>query len=240
MDSCPDSEHHVYRCLTETGRECFPSFSLFSQKGGSFPEAPADTPSVPIGRKLIPETSCKGGWERLAGVADSLGGAPSHQEVGGCAYLWTDLSQHLLTGSSPASPSQHQPCKMLAQEACPPLRCWSVLIYDLPLCRMRRWELLWTGKLGFNAQFRALVCILICMMVWLLWFSCYVCVWLFCDPVDCSPPGSSIHGVSQARILEWVAIPFSRGSSWPRDWIHVSCTWRWILHYWATGEISQV
>ena len=34
-----------------------------------------------------------------------------------------------------------------------------------------------------------------------------------CDPVDCSPPGSSVHGILQARILEWVAIPFSRGSS---------------------------
>ena len=37
------------------------------------------------------------------------------------------------------------------------------------------------------------------------------------DPMDCSPPGSSVHGVSQARILEWVAMPFSRGSSQPRD-----------------------
>ena len=40
---------------------------------------------------------------------------------------------------------------------------------------------------------------------------------LFCDPLDCSPPGSSIHGIFQARILEWVAISFSRGSSSPRD-----------------------
>ena len=38
-----------------------------------------------------------------------------------------------------------------------------------------------------------------------------------CDPVDCSLPGSSVHGILQARTLEWVAIPFSRGSSWPRD-----------------------
>ena len=38
---------------------------------------------------------------------------------------------------------------------------------------------------------------------------------LFCDPIDCSPPGSSVHGISQARILEWVAISFSRGSSNP-------------------------
>ena len=43
------------------------------------------------------------------------------------------------------------------------------------------------------------------------------------DPVDCSPPGSSVHGILQARILEWVAISFSRGSSQPRDRTHVSC-----------------
>ena len=41
--------------------------------------------------------------------------------------------------------------------------------------------------------------------------------------MDCSLPGSSIHGIFLARILEWVAIPFSRGSSWPRDQTHVSC-----------------
>ena len=44
-----------------------------------------------------------------------------------------------------------------------------------------------------------------------------------CDPMDCSPPGSSVHGMSQARILEWVAISCSRGSSQPRDQAHVSC-----------------
>ena len=38
-----------------------------------------------------------------------------------------------------------------------------------------------------------------------------------CDPMDCSSPGSSVRGILQARILEWVAISFSRGSSWPRD-----------------------
>ena len=37
-----------------------------------------------------------------------------------------------------------------------------------------------------------------------------------CDPMDCSLPGSSVHGILQARILEWIAIPFSRGSTWPR------------------------
>ena len=44
-----------------------------------------------------------------------------------------------------------------------------------------------------------------------------------CDPMDCNPPGSSVHGILQARILEWVAIPFSRGSSRPGDRTWVSC-----------------
>ena len=48
-----------------------------------------------------------------------------------------------------------------------------------------------------------------------------------CDPMDCSLPGSSVHGISQARILERRAIPFSRGSSWPRDFLHC----RWILYH---------
>ena len=47
-------------------------------------------------------------------------------------------------------------------------------------------------------------------------------VWL-CDPMDCGPPGSSVHGVLQARTLERVAMPSSRGSSWPRNRTHVSC-----------------
>ena len=48
------------------------------------------------------------------------------------------------------------------------------------------------------------------------------CVQLFCDPMDCSLPGSSVYGIPQAKILEWVAISSSRGSSQPRDQIHVS------------------
>ena len=44
-----------------------------------------------------------------------------------------------------------------------------------------------------------------------------------CNPMDCSPPGSSVHGILQARILEWVAIPFSRGPSQHKDWTLVFC-----------------
>ena len=58
----------------------------------------------------------------------------------------------------------------------------------------------------------------------------------FCDRMDCSPPGSSVHWIFQARILEWVAISFSRGSSWPRDRTQVYCIGRWILYHWATRE----
>ena len=57
-----------------------------------------------------------------------------------------------------------------------------------------------------------------------------------CDLVNCSPPGSSVHGISQARILEWAAISSSRGSSRPRNQTHVSCPGRRILYHWATRE----
>ena len=57
-----------------------------------------------------------------------------------------------------------------------------------------------------------------------------------CDLMVYSPPGSSVHGVLQARILEWVAIFFSRGSSQPRDQSKVSCTGRQILYHWETGK----
>ena len=54
--------------------------------------------------------------------------------------------------------------------------------------------------------------------------------------MDYSPLGSSVHGISQARMLEWDAISFSRGSSWPRDWTLISCIGRQVFHYWATWE----
>ena len=56
------------------------------------------------------------------------------------------------------------------------------------------------------------------------------------DPMDCSPPGSSVHGILQARILEWVAMPFSRGSSQPRDRTQVSCIAGGFFTVWATRE----
>ena len=69
-----------------------------------------------------------------------------------------------------------------------------------------------------------------CCTFWIIWFwimplhakSLQSCLTL-CDPMDYSPPGPSVHGILQARMLEWVAISSYRRSSWPRDWTCVSC-----------------
>ena len=62
-----------------------------------------------------------------------------------------------------------------------------------------------------------------CTMWWLWCTVARSCTPLF-NPMDCSSPGSSAHGIVQARVLEWVAIFSTRESSQPRDWTHVSCT----------------
>ena len=69
-------------------------------------------------------------------------------------------------------------------------------------------------------------------------FVTQLCLTL-CDPRNCSPPASSVHGILQARIQEWVAIPFSRGSSWPRDWTQISCTAGGFFTVWTTREASR-
>ena len=60
-----------------------------------------------------------------------------------------------------------------------------------------------------------------------------------CDPIYCSLPGSSIHGIFQARVLEWVAISFSRGSSWARDRTQVSCIVGRCFTVWATNILKS-
>ena len=69
--------------------------------------------------------------------------------------------------------------------------------------------------------------------------SCFSSAWL-CNPMDCSPPGSSVYGIFQGRLLEWVAMPCSRRSSQPRDRTcisyisYVSCIGRWVPYLWAS------
>ena len=61
-----------------------------------------------------------------------------------------------------------------------------------------------------------------------------------CNPIDCNPPDSSVHRIPQARILEWVAIPFSTGSLWPRDQTWVSCIAGRFFTVWTTREASRL
>ena len=65
------------------------------------------------------------------------------------------------------------------------------------------------------------------------------CGRLLCSSMDCSPSGSSVHGIFEARILEWVAISFCRGCSQSRDQSHVFWIGRWILYRWATSEAPK-
>ena len=58
-----------------------------------------------------------------------------------------------------------------------------------------------------------------------------------CDHMDCNLPGSSVHGILQARILEWVAISYFRGSSWPRDQTQISYTAGRFFTIWATSSV---
>ena len=61
-----------------------------------------------------------------------------------------------------------------------------------------------------------------------------------CDSVDCRLPGSSLHGILQARILEWIATPFFRESSWPRAQTRVSCTAGRFFNIWATRGAQEM
>ena len=80
-------------------------------------------------------------------------------------------------------------------------------------------------KLSFKVEYDVCVYVLITQ-------SCLI----LCDSMDCNSPGSSAHGILQAGIVEWLAIPFSRGSSQPRDWTWVSHIAGGFFTSWATRE----
>ena len=93
----------------------------------------------------------------------------------------------------------------------------------------------------------------VCHSVWIIYLTMWVCVCCVCsvtrscltvcDPMDCSPLGSSVHGIFQARILEWVAISSSRGSSKPRvqTWVYcISWIGQQILYHCDTWEATYL
>ena len=83
----------------------------------------------------------------------------------------------------------------------------------------------WVGWMASQTQWTCAKSFQLCLTLW--------------DPMDCSSPCSSVHCTFQARILEWVAIPFSKGSFWPRDQIQVSCIAGKFFTIWATREASK-
>ena len=103
--------------------------------------------------------------------------------------------------------SRHTGCYLFLRHPCCELLC--LLLF------------LQTTQKTICPSHERLVCKPCCLLVWLRAKSLQSCPTLW-DPMDCSPPGSSVHGILQARKLEWVIIPCSRGSSWPRKWTHLS------------------
>ena len=92
-------------------------------------------------------------------------------------------------------------------------------------------------KLHFTSS-HVCVCVCVCVCFRAHPRVCSESFQILCDPVDCSPPDSSVHEITQARTLEWVAISFFRGSSSSRDQIHISCVSCIDRHYcWANWSL---
>ena len=118
------------------------------------------------------------------------------------------------------------------------LFCSSVFILQSRMyCLKELFTLLMTSSFHIGTvKFSFLFCY-ICLQ-WVKW-NCSV-VSDSCDPMGCNLPASSIHGIFQARILEWVAISFSRRSSQPRDWTQVSHIVGRCFTIWATKKVFSI
>ena len=145
------------------------------------------------------------------------------------SWVYPDPRHSLLTGNTETehfpiySPSSKIPCRLFG---------FSLLF--LLLCEITHFRI-----------FRYMWYIYLYLYIWNIWRCvCIYTEYLFAkslqscptlwDPVDCSLPASSVHGILQARILEWVAMPSFRESYRPRDWTHVSCIsciGRWLLYH---------
>ena len=127
--------------------------------------------------------------------------------------------------------TQHLHCGTLCSQrgpTCPSLQLGS----DLQACQQVRQ--LCTKLVQRNRHMYSDVCA-VCVCVYVVAQSCPT----LCNPMDCSPPGSSVHGILQERLVQWVAIPFSKGSSWPRDQTQVSCIAGRFFTIWTTREASE-
>ena len=108
-----------------------------------------------------------------------------------------------------------------------------VVVY-MPFCSCQITRL-FEGSYHFSLQHPAW-CLIVISLTTFKWSGVPRSCLTLCDPVDCSLLGSSLHEILQAKILEWVAISFSRGSSWPRDRTQISHIAGRRFTLWATRE----
>ena len=186
-------------------------------------------------------------WTKFSSVAQScltlydpmdcsMTGLPVHHQLP--EFIQTHVhwdsdaiqSSHPLSSPSPSAfnLSQHQS-----------LFQWVNLVIkkNEPVIQVTTWRNLKKNTLGEKSQTQKNRCP-ICHLYE--FFFCFVLVPQSClilsDSMDFSLLGSSVYGILQARILEWVATPFSKGSSRPRDWIQVSCIAGRFFTIWAIRE----
>ena len=99
---------------------------------------------------------------------------------------------------------------------------WKLEIWMFQL--LSNWEC-FSCKVHATPRAIVLCCVPSCLTLW--------------EPMDCSSPSSSVCGILQVRILEWVAMSFFRGSSWPRDQTCISCIGRRFLYHWAMVSVTK-
>ena len=163
-----------------------------------------------------------------------LGWGLSPNKLPGCPgfWLWTPLS----VAKPPENPAKGRVGTSQPRQPGPgQLQIWKssdqdrwVLEWKTRLKRQARAGSLCQALLGTDTRHWArLICVPVLGYIWRLGLR------------RLYPPGSSVHGIFQAKILKWVAVSSSRGSSQPRNQTHVSCfscTGGWILYHWATGK----
>ena len=130
--------------------------------------------------------------------------------------VWPKLPNEFLkeTCIEPLASTRHfKNTKSFRYTSCPRLTTKTIWVFA------NNWNKHWRieYKSSYSNEQKRIKCLPVACML-----SRFSRVWL-CNPRDCSPPGSAVHGILQAGILEWVAIPFSRGSSWPRDQTRFFC-----------------